>query len=714
MDEREAPAAPDAGPQPESSRAPVFPGALVLLAVVVLATAAALLTTEGRTGVPPTLIGLIALGVSVLACAACGLLLPQRGPWVRLGILAALVTLALAAGQDWLRPGVARGHDLFQHLWGLWSTWRCVLDGDPLPRWNPYLGTGIPLLQFYSPLSFLAAAPAQALGGSPVTALRWLVLVSQLAGAATAYASARWLGASRPAALVAAAGLALAPYHLLDQNVRAAMAELLAFPWLPPLFAAGYRVGRSMGGRAAAVLLVCLAGLLLTHVLTLYMALLALVPIAMVGWWRAGGGRRRSWIGLVGASAGAAGLTAFWWLPLLTELRHTSAGRVFYDAEAMLGQAVYPWEPVHRRLWEGFAYRDPATDPTAVPMYFGCALLALVGLALLRPAPAAEGGGSRAGADPRLWAAVAAFLLLLSLRGPAHLLWQLPGASSLQFPWRLYGPATVLAALAAAGAVDAWSARGLGGWGARRTRGVLAAVVLAALAVDAAPYLGAPERLPGYEGMGLVHWSTAGVRAVDDVPRDRFVRLEEAWLPPSDYDWKVGLLRRAYAEYLPPALWTDFGSHWLLPPEDVEQSEFLGAGWRFARGASAPIPLDPQPYAALLPAGDGAAGSIPLEWTRDPERIVVRLPTGHGGGTLRVAESWFPGWRVRVDGGEWVVPEPPGLILATEVPAGGREVELRYGWLRPWDRPVGAAVSVVTLVLLLSVAVRRFRRPATA
>lgn len=700
---------PQSDPRPTSGRR--APWGLVFPAALASALLLALLTTEGRMGDPPPLLGLLGLGAAVALCAGCAVAAPRGGRWLRIAVVAALTALALAAGQEALRPGCSRGHDLFQHLWGLWSTWRCVLDGDPIPRWNPYLGTGIPLLQFYSPLSFLVAAPAQALGASPVTALRWLILVSQLAGALSAYGATRWLGASRAASLVAAGLMALAPYHLLDQNVRTAMAELLAFPWLPPLFAAGFRVGRGHRGSSAWILLVCLAGLLLTHVLTLYMALLGLIPLALAGWLGAGGGRRPALGRLAGASAAAAGVTAWWWLPLITEIGHTSAGRVFYDADAMIGQAVFPWEPVHRRMWEGFAYRDPAGDATAVPMYFGCVALVLLVLAMVRPGRGADPAPATRRIEPRLWALVAVAFLLLALRGPVHLLWQLPGAGSLQFPWRLYGPATVLAAIAAAGAVDAWAARGLLSAGPRRTAGILATAALIALAVDAAPYLGSAERLSGYEGRGLVHWTTSGLETVD-IPRDRFVRLEEAWLPPSDYDWQVGLLRRAYAEYLPPALWKDFASHWLLPPGDVEQSQFLGASWRLARGAAAPIPLDPQPFAALLPPAATGAAPQALDWERTPERILVDLPEGHGGGTLRVAESWFPGWRARVDGGDWTVPAPPGLILATEVAPGARRVELRYGWLRPWDRPVGAAISVVTALLLLGIGWRFRRRTA--
>ena len=74
-------------------------------------------------------------------------------------------------------------HDLLYHSWALFSTWRSVLDGDLWPRWNPYLGLGMPLLPFYCPVGYTAAWPAQALGASPIQAVKFLVVGAQIEGA---------------------------------------------------------------------------------------------------------------------------------------------------------------------------------------------------------------------------------------------------------------------------------------------------------------------------------------------------------------------------------------------------------------------------------------------------------------------------------------------------------------------------------------------------
>ena len=221
--------------------------------VVVLAVLLAWKTTEGVMGVPPAALGLLGLvgAIALLVCSAGWL--EQRGASGRLGrslLCLSVLSLGAVGAQDFLRPGVTHGHVLAYHLWALWSTWRCVLDGDLIPRWNPYLGLGMPLLQFYSPLSYLSAWPAQLLGASPVQALSTLMVLGQVLTAASALVALRWLGASYSASLLGAAVAVLAPYHLLDQTLRVALAENLALALLPLLLAAAWKLGRGSDPRA--------------------------------------------------------------------------------------------------------------------------------------------------------------------------------------------------------------------------------------------------------------------------------------------------------------------------------------------------------------------------------------------------------------------------------------------------------------------------------
>lgn len=78
---------------------------------------------------------------------------------------------------------------------------------------------------------------------------------------------------------------------------------------------------------------------------------------------------------------------------------------------------------------------------------------------------------------------------------------------------------------------------------------------------------------------------------------------------------------------------------------------------------------------------------------------------------MRVAESWFPGWLVRIDGEPWRAAEPGNDWLAAAVPAGARTLEFRFsGWV-PWDRTVGRIASLLGLLGFVWLALRR-RQPA--
>ncbi len=671
---------------------------IIAVAVLVGAAALAVATTEGRVAVPPSAVGLagLALAIAVLV----GLAVWPSGRGTSLAVAAALVGLGLVGAQDYLRSGLTMGHDTHHHLWGLWAVWRSVLDGDWTPRWIPYLGTGMPLLQFYSPLAFILAAPAQAAGASAAVALKWLMALAQVASAASAYGAAKWLGAGRAGGLVAAVATVIAPYHLLDQTVRCALAESLAFPVLPLFLAAGWKVLAGEAGRATRVLASAAPVLLLIHPLSLItggIALVLLAPFAFRGrpapWRRLGR--------LVAAGVLGAGLSAGWWLPIYFDLPHTGVLAMTAASRSLAEESTGVLEPIERR-W------SLAADPGAeMPLYFGCVWVALLVLAAGRPR-APDPGGSGC-VDPRPWGIVGLFLLLLSCRPLVAFLALLPGIEILRYPWRLYAPATVIAALGGGLALASWLRAGAYRPATRPpatrplARAAAVALLLGLMAFDAAPYLGSPGRVPDYRGMvrrqGLELLPVA-------LPRDRFLRVEEAWLPPADYDWNLGKTRRVFAEYLPAQLFRGYGCHWHLPESHRDLSEILHVSHRFTPGGE-PLELSPLPYALLRPDDvEGARSPIALDWQRVPERIRVALPADHPPGVVRVAESLLPGWQVRLDDGPWGEPLGTGSLLATAVPESTREVSFRYAFARPWYRAAGYCLSLLSLLCWLLPPVR--------
>jgi hypothetical protein len=663
-----------------------------------LAVALAVATSEGAMGVAASPWGLAALGAVVAALVVLVLRIGDAdlGRPGRLALALGLCALGLVGAQDFLRPGIPHGHDVGYHLWALWSTWRCVLDGALYPLWNPYLGLGMPLLQFYSPLSYVSAWPAQFLGASPVQALAVLMVGGQILCAVSAFAASRWLGASRAAAVLAAVVMVLAPYHLLNQTFRVALAENLALGLLPLLLAATWKVGRGERGPAAWVLGASAAALLLTHVLTLIAMLFVALPLlvtALLQARRAGEAipDRLAVLGL--CMLLTAGATAAWWLPVVVEVQHTAVSRLSRPGRAISPLAATALEPVQRRLWQRYGIRQKigeVDDPGRfMPMYFGCVLLALVLLALCAPPRRSPAPAQPRGPHPRVLALSALLCLALAVDPGARLLDGMPLLGRIMFPWRLYGPATVFAALAAGLALDRWSEKRAG------LRVPMLALALLAVAWDSSPYLGAAARYPEHDGLGAVAFAGAQVVPLD-LPRDRFIRVEGLLLPPSDYDWRLAKSRRVFPEYMSVSLRERYGK--ISKPPSVAVSQGYHASFRVHPGRRGLQPLEPEPFVSFRPEGASYKGLAAARWQHEAQGLSVELPPGQVAGNVRVTEAWFPGWMARVDGGPWRRALRSRSLLAAAVPDGVRRVEFRYFASRPWYRGLAIGLSLLTLL----------------
>jgi hypothetical protein len=678
--------------------------AAIWVAVIVLGAGVALATTESSMGVPPTRLGMAALTVVVLIFGGLALLGDEDRPVRRGAVVGGLILLGVVGAQDFLRPGIVFAHDLYHHSWGLFSTWRSVLDGDPWPRWNPYLGLGMPLLPFYCPVGYVAAWPAQAAGASPIEAVKALVVGAQIATAASVYASVRWAGGSRAAGLLGAAALALAPYHLMDQTFRLALGELLSFVWLPPITVAVWKVARGERGRAPAVLGVCLALLLGTHLLSVIEIAFVLVPLTAWTLLRKGGRvrpRKQAAAGLVLCALLTMGATAAWWLPILAEQEHTSIAKLSPPRSRISGYAASLDEPVRRRMWRRYDIRykrGDREDPGAgMPMYFGAVLLALTLLALAaRPREEDDGPPIRA------FAATSVVTLALATWPFAIALDGVPAISRIMFPWRLYAPASVLAALAVGLSLDRWIPASAA---TRRVRAGLVLLAVGALAFDVAPYLGAPQRYPDHEDQGFVVFRGRREAVPTTVPAGPFVRIEMAPLPPTDYRFRTALSRLVFPEYMSPKLRRSYGRFSKIPT--IEQSEAYGVGWRYTWGNSREQVLDPGPLVWFREEG-GAYEPLPCAtWTLKPERVLIELPPGLGSGSVRFVQAWFPGWQARVDGGAWVTALRSEQLQAVRVQAGARQVEFHYSAFRPVHRSVGLGISLLSFLLIAGAAYRR-------
>jgi hypothetical protein len=94
------------------------------------------------------------------------------------------------------------------------------------------------------------------------------------------------------------------------------------------------------------------------------------------------------------------------------------------------------------------------------------------------------------------------------------------------------------------------------------------------------------------------------------------------------------------------------------------------------------------------PAGGTVEGEVELVEQR-PERIVadVRADTG---AFLVLTDTWFPGWRARVDEREVPILRAYGALRAVPVPAGSSRVTFEYA---PRSFAMGATASVLGVLL---------------
>lgn len=90
--------------------------------------------------------------------------------------------------------------------------------------------------------------------------------------------------------------------------------------------------------------------------------------------------------------------------------------------------------------------------------------------------------------------------------------------------------------------------------------------------------------------------------------------------------------------------------------------------------------------------GAGAGRAVPLEITLEPDRVTVQLPAGLPAGVLVVNEAWYPGWQAMVDHSPAPILRANGLVRAVPVPAGARELLMRF-------RPPGTTALLVLQLL---------------
>jgi hypothetical protein len=113
----------------------------------------------------------------------------------------------------------------------------------------------------------------------------------------------------------------------------------------------------------------------------------------------------------------------------------------------------------------------------------------------------------------------------------------------------------------------------------------------------------------------------------------------------------------------------------------------------------------PDSRSVVAPGPRSAVASQARMLIDEPARVVVAVSTAVPA-WLVLTDTWFPGWRARIDGGDVVVRRADHAFRAVAVPAGHHEVEFAF---TPRGLVPGAAVTLAALVIVAALLIPRRR-----
>jgi uncharacterized membrane protein len=239
----------------------------------------------------------------------------EQDHWGGLFLLTALSLLLFLP--VFLNPYL-NGDDAAQHYWWSKEFIHELSNGSLYPRWlsGAYGGRGSPILFYYPPLPFYAAALFYLFMGDPLLALYWGCWLGLLISGVTMYFYARTM---LPAgeSLLAAAFYMTGHYHLFDFYQRLAQHEFWAFAWLPLLLYGINRLHQEDDWRPLLYVAAGYALLLMTHLPTALMLTILLPVYALLLTRRL---RQLTWVA-AGLALGV-GLAAVFLFSFLFEREH--------------------------------------------------------------------------------------------------------------------------------------------------------------------------------------------------------------------------------------------------------------------------------------------------------------------------------------------------------------------------------------------------------
>ncbi len=388
---------------------------------------------------------LLAGGICLLQALGLGL----KRPLLHLAMVGGAFLLTLPLWNDFL----PEGHDLAFHLARLENLYQGMAAGHFPVYIGPVQMQGYGYLTnvFYPYIWLLPGVLFRGLGVSLMLSYKLLIFLYHLAAGYMAYYSLLAMSGKRLTASIGAFLYLFASYRLLNAYSRAALGELCAMVFFP-LVIWGAHALMSGRWRRFPILAMGLAGVMLSHILSLEMALLFFALAGLL--WFLFVPVEKKWLcagGFLAAGGLALALGAFFVIPFLRyfdENFFVKSMEVDLDISALYFSQAFALFP------PGSGWNQVRNNTFGeMPLSLGFGLL--LGLALFLAMLVLEGRPGWRGWKSAMAQFVLALLALLAAS------WMMPWDKWLelslvervfapfQFPWRLLAPATALCLLPA-------------------------------------------------------------------------------------------------------------------------------------------------------------------------------------------------------------------------------------------------------------------------
>lgn len=567
---------------------------------------------------------------------------------IRSLLLFALSGLAL---QPLLGPTLTRTADGLLHLFRLVEIDHLAEQGVIFSRWAPdfLYGYGLPLFNFYSPLSYYLPLTLHLFGMSLIRAFNLSMALGVLLSGAALYLFLKETFGER-AALVGGVAYMYAPYQLYQNFERGGLPESLAFPLLPLILWAFHRLATSGQRRYLTVAALFYSGLISVHnVSAMLFTPLLLLYLAGFLWLER---KPRRWLLCAFALLLGLGLSAFYWLPALMERPWVQMERVltppyfdFHFHFLSLGQLFSPPSPVDTGLMN-----RPVNTSLGWP-HLTLALIALLSLPKFRTR------------DQRLLVAlsavIAAILAFMTLPYSAPLWERIPLLAYAQWPHRLLVPLSLAISILAGGGIAILPERAKVPSSPKKTEGFPLQFLGTLVALVTLLTISLPLLYPRYHQLPSPHPSLVDMM---------------------EYEHERGTIgTTSYGEYLPR------GVEWL--PTESPLEEMYRSSSEIARLEPASLPQGSE----LKRANYHPLSASLLLYTPRPFQAVFH-------------SFYFPGWQAYVDGKPVETWATRGLGLVTfPVPAGEHSLLLRFQ-----ETPVRWVADLVSAASLLMLALLAF------